>query len=62
MSNTVRKCRKSSIGMNPDVGFMSRRKFHRLNPEVIMELKEEGVYHPDFPCNNSDYTPNKKKV
>ena len=41
---------------------MSRRKFHRLNPEMIMELKEEGIYRPNFPCNNSDYTPNKKKV
>ena len=61
MSNTLRQCRKSPIGINPDAEHMSRRKFHRLNPEMIMELKEEGIYRPNFPCNNSHYTPNKNK-
>ena len=61
MSNTVRQCRKSPIGMNPKTHFSSYRKFHRLNPETAFELIEEGYRIPDSPCDNSNYTPNNEK-
>ena len=56
MSQTYYKNRRSSGGYIP---VPIENKYHRLNPEMVMELKESN--YPNHPCDNSDYTPNNSK-
>ena len=58
MSNTLSQFRKSRFGINPDAEYMSRRKYHRLNPESVFELIEQGYRIPKNTFKRTDQKEN----